>query len=84
MEGRFRMLKLKISLDEDTKTVKLSREIFKEESVGKYNGKRARELFPTGYIAGVPMHDVLKDFDSYVLEFVPGASIDNGNDEEGY
>ena len=75
------MKMLKVSIDQETRTIKLSKEIFTDEAVIKYQGKKAVELFPSGSIAGVPMSDILDDFPSYILDFIPGALINNGDDE---
>lgn len=79
---RTEMRTLKVSIDQETRTIQLSREIFTDEAVLRYQGKSAVELFPSGTIAGVPMIDILDDFPSYVLDFIPGVLIDNGDDME--
>ena len=74
---------LRIQMDQESGTVKLSREIFTEETVTKYQGKKAIELFPSGNIAGIPLKDILlDDFQSYMLDFVPGNQLKDSDDME--
>ena len=75
---------LRIQMDQESGTVKLSREIFTEETVTKYQGKKAIELFPDGNIAGMPLKDILDDFQSYKLDFVPGNQLKDSDDMEEF
>ena len=75
---------LRIQMDQESGTVKLSREIFTEETVTKYQGKKAIELFTSGNIAGIPLKDILDDFQSYMLDFVPGNQLKDSDDMEEF
>ena len=79
---RTEMRTLKVSIDQATMTIQLSREIFTDEAVLRYQGKKAVELFPSGSIAGIPIGDTLDDFPSYILDFIPGVLINNDDDME--